>query len=797
MAPTALLARIPYFTILWMTGTVGLPLLFCVLPRSSAWAPGDRENRLRERAPLYPITQPAKNPERLTLISDANRVLGWLSGNTNHSGAEATVTVGEKTATVRVDENNSFVWPYKVSKSTRAEFTIGKHKQTLTLTPGEQLAPSVYFVADRSVYRPGQPLHFAGFLRQLDERGEFVPLASRAVEVQLRRIGSGEIADGDNGGAAAARKTTLANRWHLTSDDSGRISGDYVFAEADPLGDYELSIAGFLGSSRFGLAEYRKTKLNLHISGERVGTHLRLNFQAVDFMGKPLAAEKVQFTAQIVRSPKLRPADSLQGKEFVHAPASKSAGLYLEDLGKEEQLLAQVDPDIAPFVVADDPKQRIVEAQVQAELALAGKSAGDYTLEIPKSCQEPGHVVIVQGIVTDTSGREQKKTQTIGLKYLSEQIELSLPRRTFAPNELIEVSVKSTDDRKQGKGVLLAMRVTPAPRVQDLGLQGRIHLGQIGQLGQIGHVGQIGQGQIGQIGQIGQLGRLGHQPTGIGGQRTGAPQPGQWQTFGQADHERRRLVTAVPFAGELGRLKLNEPGPYMLVVIVERPDGSKLQQEIGCVVESPNQGPSLTLQLDRTQFKSGDSLAGAIHSRFANAVVLLTLRDSTGLRHWKRFKLTKGMAEINEPLPAGLRYGCAVTVQYADSAALSDYVHFASKLLHVEPADRLLTIATKMKPVYRPGETVSLDLQVNRKEPVDLVVSVSDMSLLSIKPSQAIDIRNFYLADERAFENNARDLLQRRLAGIGLAQVQHSLGQKGLFFAASPYLITRVSRKPL
>ena len=107
MASTALLARIPYLTILWMIGTVSLPVLFCFLPRSSARAPGDRENRLREHAPLYPITQPAKNPERLTLISDANRVLGWLSGTANHSGVEATVTVGEKTATVRIDENNS------------------------------------------------------------------------------------------------------------------------------------------------------------------------------------------------------------------------------------------------------------------------------------------------------------------------------------------------------------------------------------------------------------------------------------------------------------------------------------------------------------------------------------------------------------------------------------------------------------------------------------------------------------------------------------------------------------------
>ncbi len=175
MPPSTRLARISSRVGVWVTGILGLAVL-CVFARTKDAAPGDRGTRLAERMRLYPETQPAKNPERLTLVLDANQVVGWLSATANHVGEVATVTLGENTETVWIGEDNSFVWPYKVSKNTRATFAFGKHKQTLTLTPREQPAPSVYFVADRSVYRPGQPFHFAGFLRQLDERGEFVPV---------------------------------------------------------------------------------------------------------------------------------------------------------------------------------------------------------------------------------------------------------------------------------------------------------------------------------------------------------------------------------------------------------------------------------------------------------------------------------------------------------------------------------------------------------------------------------------------------------------------------------------------
>ncbi len=120
---------------------------------------------------------------------------------------------------------------------------------------------------------------------------------------------------------------------------------------------------------------------------------------------------------------------------------------------------------------------------------------------------------------------------------------------------------------------------------------------------------------------------------------------------------------------------------------------------------------------------------------------------------------------LKETLPADMRYGCVVTAQYADGPGLGD-LHIATRTFHVEPTDRMLVIETKTKPVYGPSDTVTLDIQVNRKEPVDLIVSVYDQTLTHIKPTQTADIRSFYLADERAFSEQGRDVLQRRLAEV-------------------------------
>ena len=79
--------------------------------------------------------------------------------------------------------------------------------------------------------------------------------------------------------------------------------------------------------------------------------------------------------------------------------------------------------------------------------------------------------------------------------------------------------------------------------------------------------------------------------------------------------------------------------------------------------------------------------------------------------------------------------------------------------------------ATKHKDVYQPGDKVTIDIDVNRKEEVDLVVSIFDKSLLTIAPDHSADIRNFYLADDRVQQHSIREYLRLRLGRITLQQI--------------------------
>src|SRR5262249_44175720 len=97
--------------------------------------------------------------------------------------------------------------------------------------------------------------------------------------------------------------------------------------------------------------------------------------------------------------------------------------------------------------------------------------------------------------------------------------------------------------------------------------------------------------------------------------------------------------------------------------------------------------------------------------------------------------------------------------------------HVVGRMLRVTPTDRIIQVTAKTAEEVRPGEVVHLDLQVDRKEEVDLVVSVYDQSLLGINPDKSIDIRNFYLADERVRTMQARDLLRRKLGDVTLETV--------------------------
>ena len=376
-----------------------------------------------------------------------------------------------QTDKVKIEAGNVFSWKFKTAKPARVEVRFGKLKQTVTVQPADKPPlPNVFFLTDRHVYRPGQTLHVAGFLRQLTERGDFVPLSGKNVEVALK----------------TERKGTVVQRWKVTSDDMGRFTADYRFVDADPLDNYELSIPEYQGKLQVNLAEYRKSKVQLKIAAEQKGGEVKLRFAAVDPMDRPLPAQKVSFTAQVVRMPPLPPSQGLKGEDFAHARNTHWLTPQWTDLSDEEQLLLRGDPSFDPMWATGLVQAPV--AAIKGEVNLAGKASGDFGLKVPRTCQQPGHAVTVEAILLDASNREVRHTQTFPLTFLSDRLKLQLARDVYDIDEPIKVRLTTLEGKKvEGTATLVAMRLTQVP-VGAWGFAG----GQLGMMGMVGFGGQLG-----------------------------------------------------------------------------------------------------------------------------------------------------------------------------------------------------------------------------------------------------------------------------------------------------------------
>jgi hypothetical protein len=701
----------------------------------------------------------------LTVLTDSAKVVGWVSGVGDHAGEQVAVRMDGKVEKIKLERGNTFTWPHKVEKPTRAVFCFGRMQQVVTLAPPRKLPPSVFFVVDRGAYRPKQQLQFAGYLRQLDERGEFVPVSPRTVEVVLQ----------------SEQKKTVAARLKLTSDERGRITGEYRFLDNDPLDRYRLSIPGYRGSARVTLAEYRKSKTYLAIDGQSDGGRLKVRLRGRDYLDKPLPGATIQLVAQVVRDPHRRAAGPLDGKEFAYAAADEPPALLMEDLSAEEQALAEAEDGLQPVEGLSAGRERQVVTELKGRVELNPQGEGVYAIELKKAWQQPGYAVVVQGVMIDGHGREERCTRTLPVTQINDALRLRLSRPSYQVNEPITVTASTTDPvGLRGSASLVAVRLAVAPP-RPIG---------------------VADGAPPNIAGGTPALRSAGVPPAIGGGVPGVVKVpvSNWDSI------HRTPAAAVAFRGDTARLRLTEPGAYVLIARLHRPDGTHWRQEIGCVVRPSSEPPPLTLRLDRDTYQSGDTLTGTVHSKYADACVLLTLRDSTGLRMWRTLHLTDGTADLKLNLPADLRYGCSIAVQYADVPRGAESAHVASRTFHVVPAERMLTIRTAVKPVCEPGEKIALDVQVNRKESVDLIVSVYDKALLGIAPDQSVDVRSFYLADERAYQTHARDVLRQRLGGMCLAELvqrarswprEHPDKAGTAEGAIAPLVIGKLGKQPL
>ena len=85
--------------------------------------------------------------------------------------------------------------------------------------------------------------------------------------------------------------------------------------------------------------------------------------------------------------------------------------------------------------------------------------------------------------------------------------------------------------------------------------------------------------------------------------------------------------------------------------------------------------------------------------------------------------------------------GCEVTARYLDDAGA---IHLDRHRFLVAPPESDIEISSSVPKTVEPGDEVEIEIQVNRKEEVDLVVSVYDQSLLGIAPERPVDGRSLF-----------------------------------------------------
>ena len=148
-----------------------------------------------------------------------------------------------------------------------------------------------------------------------------------------------------------------------------------------------------------------KTARAFEVTGEIGGKSLNLQFKSLDYLDRPVPAQKVDFTTQIVARSKPRNG-VLNGDEFAYAGTPNKDMPRFEDLGEDDQLLA-----LAYGVPAAGSKPGSILWEERKEVKLNGRSAGEYSLAIPEQYKQGRYALLVRAILIDANGRELRHGQ--------------------------------------------------------------------------------------------------------------------------------------------------------------------------------------------------------------------------------------------------------------------------------------------------------------------------------------------------------------------------------------------------
>ena len=705
-------------------------------PDSPPPAPNPKAAKPREVVPIFATTETAANTPALVVLPDERGIRGWIAGEQSHAGEKVTIKAGNKDFEATVSDDNTFVWAHTSAKPLPLTLTLGVGGKALTARTTLPARPegvrhTAFIITDRSAYRPGHTVKFVAYVRDTKDGIDFTPVANQEYTVDL----------------TSDTRQTRAARLKLRTDDAGRLTGQYTFGDADPLDFYRINIRAqgetpsLEGSARVLLGEYRKTKVGLKLKGEVKDGKLVVTFDARDYLDRSVKGTSATWSATVTKAADVAKL-TLDPNTFVANEGGPPSVDDFDALPDDERLLTLAN-GISALSFAGMGGRTVATREGKAEFTGAEPKV---TIDLWPEWLKGQHTVAINAVFIDETGRENRAVGTFSLSPHGEKsVAVATSKEMYATGEKVPVSITpiGITEKDAAATTIVVVKLEASgsvpwvtPQVIDPDGESVPDNTRIPPLTTEKPKKKVAEG---------------------------------WQSLPVFDPVKRKVLDVVPVANGKADLDLKQPGAYKLLAITRLGDGTVLQAETGVVVKAPAKMPGVVLQLDGRELPAGGRLTGTVHARFAGAKMLLTLRDAAGVKLVKPLTTgANGMVRFDEVLPPNLRYGCAVCVQYPESAtnSLADQHE-----LFVIPTDRTLTVTTTTPDTVGPGAEVKLGLQVNRAEEVDLVVSVFDESLLGVSGDLSGSIRDFFLADARGQGRAARDLTATRLGAVGIAEL--------------------------
>ncbi len=251
-----------------------------------------------------------------------------------------------------------------------------------TPPPKNQEEQRVFFFTDRSIYRPGQDVHFKGILMKsrTNPRGnEVVP--DRRLTVSLTNV-NGEKVDS----------------LQVTTNDMGSFSGVFALPVMGLNGRYTLAVtSGTAGRTAFNVEEYKRPKFEVAFDTVttpfRVADTIRMAGRATAYAGNVVEGAKVSY--RVVRTPRFPyPWRFMRGWWPPVTPAEIAHGETITAPDGTFEVLFQALPD----------------RSIRKEL-------------------DPVFDYMVYADVTDTNGETRSGRQTVSVSYKPVVINATIPEQ--------------------------------------------------------------------------------------------------------------------------------------------------------------------------------------------------------------------------------------------------------------------------------------------------------------------------------------------------------------------------------